>query len=154
MLDLFGEADIIYSYSRAQAIEDRVLVDVTSTAMEAGIKHPVAVTNQVWAELIVPAKVLAERFGQSEDGRLWDVVWMLRSAITGEVRPVDHYQEGVNDVIHFQVYVLMLVKRQKTIGDKVIDYKRREQQLVTLKSVCGPGDNLEPVITIMFPNES
>lgn len=154
MINLFSEANIIHVYSRAQAIEDGALIDVTATAMEAGIKHPVSVTNQVWAELIVPAKVLRERFGQYEDGRLWDVVWMLRSAITGLIKPVKHYREGLNDVIHFQVYALMLVKRQKITRDKVIDYKRRELQLVTLKAVCGPGDNMEPVITIMFPDES
>jgi type I site-specific restriction endonuclease len=39
---LFGE--VIFSYTRAQAIADRVLIDVTPTALEAGFRFPVAVT--------------------------------------------------------------------------------------------------------------
>lgn len=42
MLELFGEP--IYIYTRKQAIEDGVLIDVTETAKEAGFKVPVAVT--------------------------------------------------------------------------------------------------------------
>jgi hypothetical protein len=29
----------------------------------------------------------------------------------------------------------------------------KELKLVELKAVCGPGDNSEPVITIMLPEE-
>ena len=35
---LFGE--VIFSYTRAQAIADRVLIDVTPTAVEAGFPVP------------------------------------------------------------------------------------------------------------------
>jgi type I site-specific restriction endonuclease len=35
---VFG--DVIYSYTRKQAIEDGVLVDITEMAKEAGIKYP------------------------------------------------------------------------------------------------------------------
>jgi len=35
----FGE--VIYSYTRAQAVADGVQVEVTKTAQEAGIKFPV-----------------------------------------------------------------------------------------------------------------
>jgi hypothetical protein len=76
---MFEDADVIYSYSRAQAIEDGVLVDVSETAREAGIRFPVAVTAAVWAEYVaVPDAVEA----QDEAGRLWDVLWMTRCAIT------------------------------------------------------------------------
>lgn len=153
MIKEFKQADLIFTYTRAQAIEDGVLIDVSDTAVEAGIVYPVAVTVRVWEELIVPAPVLRERFCQSEKGRLWDVFWMLRSAVFGRVKPVERYQDGLNDVIHFQVYAQMLVQRQKVVKGKVIDYKRRELQLITLKAVCGPGDHMEPVITIMMPDE-
>ena len=36
--------NVISTYTRAQAIEDGVLVDVGSTAQEAGFKWPVALT--------------------------------------------------------------------------------------------------------------
>jgi hypothetical protein len=29
----------------------------------------------------------------------------------------------------------------------------RVQDLVTLKAICGPGDNGEPVVTIILPDE-
>ena len=48
--ELFGE--VISSYSRAQAIEDGVLVDVSSVAREAGIKFPVAMTRTVWGKYV------------------------------------------------------------------------------------------------------
>jgi hypothetical protein len=37
----------IHSYSRAQAIEDGVLSDVSSAAREVGIRYPVALTRVV-----------------------------------------------------------------------------------------------------------
>src|SRR4051812_27741843 len=40
---VFGE--VIFAYTRKQAIEDGVLVDVTETAKEAGFKIPVALTR-------------------------------------------------------------------------------------------------------------
>ena len=57
--------DLIFSYTRAQAIEDGVLVDVTETAKEAGFRIPVALTQSVWAEYVaVPEGVE----GQDEEG--------------------------------------------------------------------------------------
>jgi type I site-specific restriction endonuclease len=43
--DFFGE--VIFYYTRAQAIKDGVLVDVSKLASEAGFKYPVAVTQGV-----------------------------------------------------------------------------------------------------------
>src|SRR6478736_1769888 len=72
----FGE--IIYAYTRAQAVADGVQVEVTKTAQEAGIRFPVFLTRAVWdAYVAVPPDVT----GQDEAGRLWDIVWMLRFAI-------------------------------------------------------------------------
>ena len=39
---------VISVYTRAQAIEDGILVDVSETAREAGFRIPVAVTRSVW----------------------------------------------------------------------------------------------------------
>jgi hypothetical protein len=47
---LYGE--IIYKYTRADAIEDGVLVDITTAAKEWGFKYPVAVTSAVYAGCI------------------------------------------------------------------------------------------------------
>ena len=48
----WDDAEIIYAYTRAQAIEDGELVDVSETARESGIKFPVAVTRAVWAKYV------------------------------------------------------------------------------------------------------
>ena len=43
---------ILSTYTRAQAIEDGFLVDVSDTAREAGFNIPVAVTRAVWSRLV------------------------------------------------------------------------------------------------------
>ncbi len=58
---------VVYSYTRAQAIEDGVLVDISELAKEAGFKFPVAVTCRVF-------ELLNDTYqaGQSFEGRAWD----------------------------------------------------------------------------------
>ena len=70
----FGPA--ISAYTRAQAIEDGILVDVSDTAREAGFNIPVTVTRTVWNRLIALPE--GYRGFQDERGRLWDVLWMAR----------------------------------------------------------------------------
>ena len=119
-------ADVIYAYTRAQALEDGVLVDVSDMAKEAGIKFPVALTSTVWGQYVeVPEGVNCQDLG----GRLWDILWMLRLAA----------KKG-GDTLLFQLHVRN-------------DNSDRTPPLVTLKAVCGPGDQGEPVITIMLPDE-
>jgi len=128
MKELFGE--VIYAYTRKQAIADGVLIDVSKMSKEAGIRFPVAVTSAVWHEYVVPDEELSN-YGQSEDGRLWDILWMFRC----------NARRNASDIMLFDLYFLMS-KNGKS-----------EQKLVTLKAVCGPGDKGEPVITIMNPDE-
>jgi hypothetical protein len=85
--DLWGEP--ISSYSRAQAIADGVLIDLTTAAddkgqrlcPQAGLKVPVAITRAAWAQTIEAGgswkpegdgEVLELKGGQSLTGRLWD----------------------------------------------------------------------------------
>jgi hypothetical protein len=76
---MFDEADLIHRYSRADALRDGVLIDVSATAREAGIRWPVALTRAVWERCVaVPPGVAC----QDEAGRLWDVVWLFRLAIS------------------------------------------------------------------------
>ena len=123
----FGE--IIYQYTRKQAIADGVQVDVSQTAREAGIVFPVFLTRTVFdAYVTVPEGVTA----QDEAGRLWDVVWLLRHAIqqarAGESR------------LPFAVSVRN---------------DNRKPKLVHLMAVCGPMDidDPQPTITVMLPEE-
>lgn len=121
--------DIIHQYSRAMAIADGVLVDVSEMAKEAGYKYPVAMTDTVWNKCVaVPPELKGE---QDEDGRLWDVLWMSRFK---KLIPGSDGREAV-----FEVLV------QTKAG--------RKPETVRLKAVCGPGDTAEPVITLMMPEE-
>lgn len=123
----FGE--IVYTYSRAQAVADGFQVEVTKTAQEAGIRFPVFLTRTVYdAYVTVPPGVE----GQDEAGRLWDIVWMLRFAIRkaqpGQAR------------LPFALYVRN---------------DNRRPRLVKLVAHCGPLDidNPQAAITVMMPGE-
>jgi len=125
--ELMNDNFVIPGYSRAQAIEDGYIVDVTQVAQEAGIKYPVALSRTVWDKYIVPDE-RALPYGQSEQGRLWDLLWMFRTAALRTSGPY----------LKFKCYFIM--------GEK-------QRWLVEFKSICGPGDTAEPVITIMMPDE-
>ena len=69
---LFSADDLIYSYTRAEAIADGVLVDITATAAEVAFKINLAITCAAWADWadeIEAHKVTT----QDEKGRLWDI---------------------------------------------------------------------------------
>ena len=67
---------VISVYTRAQAIADGILVDVSETAREAGFKIPVALTRTVWERIVALPE--GYRGFQDERGRLWDVLSMAR----------------------------------------------------------------------------
>src|SRR5580658_8760900 len=85
MTDLFGE--VIFSYSRAQAIDDGVLVDVSELAREAGFVLPVAMTRGAWADLVEWDTTNGAL--QDETARLWDVLTVLLATIRGSGRGTD-----------------------------------------------------------------
>ena len=124
MSEFFGPP--ISVYTREQALEDGVLVDVSETAKDAGIIYPVAVTQRLWTGYIVPDD-RSRPYGQSESGRLWDVVYLLSVAA-----------RSGGETVHYTVSFIM---------------KERQRRNVQLKAVCGPGDDMTPVITLMLPDE-
>lgn len=142
LTDLFGP--VISSYSRANAIEDGVLIDLTTfsfrpnlnVCQEVGIKFPVAITSAAYARVIGGVD---EPLPPCQDlsGRTFDVVNMLRFAI----------RRNAGDTILYRVSVINWQHRN---GKRINATKREE---VILKAVCGPGDDAEPVITIMLRGE-
>ncbi len=74
---------IIHHYSRAQALADGVLIAAdASAAREAGFRVPVALTSAVWEDCVAWSEADSDRqVPQDESGRLWDVLFMSRSAI-------------------------------------------------------------------------
>src|SRR5437763_804679 len=126
---MFDANDIVHRYTRAEAIADGVLIDVSATAKEAGIRYPVALTRAAWERCVaVPPGVLC----QDEAGRLWDVLFLLRLAI-------GHSSGGPE--VRFAVHVRT-------------DNRERTPPLVRLRALCGPGDDGAPVMTVMLPHEN
>lgn len=125
----FDDAEILYAYTRKDALADGGQIDVSAVAREAGLKFPVFLTRAVWESYVrVPEGVQA----QDEQGRLWDIVWMLRCAARRTSGPQMTFRLHVRN-----------------------DNRDRMPPLVTLKAVCGPLDidNPEPAITVMLPDE-
>jgi len=128
---LFG--DVIYAYTRANAIEDGELVDVSDVAKEAGFRLNVAMTRSVWEQCVAWTDADSNKQTyQDESGRFWDVVHMLRMAING-------FKD--KSVMNYRLYVIPR------------DGKSRRPKLTTLKAMIHCGDEGEPVITVMLPNE-
>lgn len=129
--DLFGKP--IYVYTRSQALDDGELIDISQRAKQAGFKIPVAVTRTVWVNYIEWTEEDTDKQTiQDEAGRLWDVLWMLHVACK---------QNRDESSINYKLYVIPR------------DGHSKKPRLINLKSVISGGDNGEPVITIMLPNE-
>ena len=123
---------LLSAYSRAEALEDGALVDVTPTAHEAGFRYPVAITQALQA-MLEPGEA-EQALGQSYEGRLWDVLWMAWLSA----------RRTKGDRFTFQV---ILAEASPDAPDGLLLPE------VTLVAVCGPDDHGEPVITIGLPND-
>jgi hypothetical protein len=136
LTDFFG--DVIHAHTRADAIRDGGLVELPAPICRgAGVVVPVAVTAGVW-HLVDPGN-LDRMPGQSVTGRLWDLLWTFTIAARssrGRHRSTVTYR------------CIFLMCREAMGGSEIT-----EEKTATLRAVCGPGDQGEPVITIMLPWE-
>ena len=133
MLDkLFNDCEIIYSYTRNQALADGVLIDLNQVIPihESGFKYPIACTSTVWA--IISEAVNNKKYFNDIKGVVWDIMWMLKCQILKG--------NSTNEVC-FQVIITGT------------EEKKDADNLYTFKSLCHPGDAGEPVITVMLPDE-
>jgi hypothetical protein len=142
---VFGPTELTSVYSRAQAIEDGVLMDCTEDPFDelnrnAGLVFDVALTNAVFQRYVeVP-----EEFQGSQDikDRYWDIIRMFRYAAS-------HHKADDNE-LRFEFVCL-------PNGDAGHDNERQAAggayRLVQLKAVVGPGDRGEPCVTFMLPSE-
>lgn len=115
-----------YSYSRAQAIADGVLVDVTKTANEVGIMCPVAMTSAAWGRcVVVPGGTLV----QDEKSRLWELLKRLFFTVKiGKGGREPRFPAFVDD--------------------------EQQCEVIQLKALLGQGDHGEAVATIMLSDEA
>ncbi len=128
----FLDMEMVYAYTRSQAIADGVLHDVSELAKQTGFRLPVAVTDTIWTKYIEASPDLIE-YGQSTEARLLDVLMVLYFKIRSLPR------DSGSSRITFTVKFLMDGKNEK--------YEEPE-----LTADCGPADHAEPVITILLPD--
>jgi len=124
---------VISAYTRAQAISDGVLVDLTEWAserqMRPGFRCSVCVTQAVWGAI----ESIPDSLKGIADvrGRAHDVLWMgyvaLRRGMAGD--------------------------KQHVAYQLTLPCKGTRQRLVTLYIDCSGGDNGEPVVTIGFRDD-
>jgi hypothetical protein len=142
---MFDKSDVIFAYTRADAIADGVLVDLTdykaegmeeTLATSRGIKLPVAVTSTVYGQYIaLPEDYKGE---QTFAGRLSDVFsnFVLTVLLVPENREKSE--------IFFPLVLPTISEDGKDSGEEI---------KTMLKAHIGPGDTTAPVLTIMLPDE-
>ncbi len=125
--------DLIYAYTRSQALADCVLVDVSTTAKEAGFRFPTAITADLHA--CITPNMREKALGQSYEGRLWDVVFL--ASFTAR-------RVSLADRVSFDVSLFE--------ADEAPPHHTHRSTL-SLWMIVGPGDQGGPVITIGFPED-
>ena len=148
--------EVISVYTRQQAIEDGILVDCEQAPMGEMrtqlLKWPLAMTATAFHRYVWPIDEEANLPpDQSLEGRFWDVVWMFHAAVKGTV-PAQRI-DPCNLLFDFYC----IVAEPALSSNETIDATARSgpegMRLVTLKAVSGPGDDGEPVMTFMLPEE-
>ena len=130
--EFFG--GVISTYSRAQALEDGVLVEAGPMANACGFRWPVAITAAAWSDCVAWTDADSERqVHQDQSGRLFDVLFMAHHAICSS--------PSGGDRLKFELY------RVPPDGTST------EPAITTLKLIVGPGDHAEPVITVLLLEE-
>ena len=110
--------ELISSYTRQQAIDDGVLVDLSeNSVIKQHWKYPLACTDGVWATI---QKACESKF-HDLDGILHDISMLAK------------YGKIDGSISEFKVEI-----GEETCG---------------LWLHCGPGDDAESVLTLMYPSD-
>ncbi len=129
MLGLFGN-NVVSTYTREQAIEDGVLVDATigdfAEVSRQHFRYPIAMTAEVFG--LIERAVNHPRWLNDFKGVWHDILHMSKLGIVSRIDPTQHL---------FRVIITGTGRKRNH----------------TLKIVCHPGDQGEPVMTVMMPHE-
>jgi hypothetical protein len=121
--------NLIYAYTRADALRDGVLIDLSDLAREAGFVIPVAVTEAVYKTYLDPSpELIAEGHSLAERTRLLLDVLYFAAAVYPD-----------REEVHFKLLLVLA--------------PGSPPEPVPLKALCHPGDEGEPVMTVMLPDE-
>ena len=123
----FNAAAVIPPGSRAQAMAEGRLVEVTPLARQAGFRLPVALTAAVWIERVAWPW---EDWTQDARVRLWELLLVAGFEFRRH-RP----------------------RNRMPFGWYQIPPGGRVPEWIPLVLHLGPGDHAEPVITILQPGE-
>ena len=126
--------EVIYSYTRKQALEDGELVDVTEWASSkkgfiGGFTCPVALTRALW--FAIQAIPTYGRGLEDIRGRAHDVLWMASLALRKALK----------------------VEDQEALYKMILPRKGKNDREVELLIMLHGGDEGEPVVTIGFPED-
>ena len=124
----FSDFTIISTYTRADALADGVLIDITPTAQTYGFKLPFAISDALYHGYMMPPEGLLGQ-GQSLEGRMHDLLTLAMVAA-----------RGCRDGNRIELEALFLM---------------RPGQLEKVRCVLhvGPGDEGEAVLTLMLPED-
>ena len=130
---LAREGEVIDVYTCRQALEDGVLVEVSWMAEEAGLPCPTAITAGLHDDL--PSIPRERTFSQSYEDQFWDVLFLAR--LTARRRIWENPTAiSINQAVCPEIE------------------RRQHLRMLDMWLHAGPGDNLEPVITIGIPEDS
>jgi hypothetical protein len=128
---MFSQENLVYRYTREQAIQDGILKDITLYGAEFGFKVPLSITAGAWSKCVsVPAELVAE---QDERGRLSDLLFLAACEARKNKKCSTVFFQGIfkNRVMEDDEY----------------------PEPVMLKLMIHPGDHMEPVATILLEHE-
>src|SRR5664279_1018494 len=148
--------EVISVYGRQQAIEDGILVDCEQAPIgemrRQRLKWPLAMTATAFHRYVGPIDEEANLPpGQSLEGRFWDMVWMFHAAVKGTV--VARRIDPCSLLFNFYCIVADPALSSNEAINATAKSGPERMRLVTLKAVSGPGDDGEPVMTFMLPDE-
>lgn len=115
LVEIYGEP--VSVYTRKQAIEDGVLVDVTEWAndgpngMMGGFTCPTVITRNLWEKIEAP-----KRSNQDTRGRAHDVLWMAAGAAR---RAGEKFRDGARIPFGVKIGPRLIYPRVVLDGDGV-----------------------------------
>jgi hypothetical protein len=122
----------VFRITRQQLLADGVLLDISAIAREAALVFPTAITAGLWAAYG------DARTAEGSPRFALVLCWMLRFAAR-DLIPVRRFKDALSETLFFGLFV-----QERATG---------QFRLAEVKAVCDPGDNLEPVITLLLPEE-